>query len=350
MKKNFIRILSITAVAAISLGLLSGCNQGSKAPTESTSTDISTSVAIPSDTSQEPVTEEPLSQNSFQLPGYRFAELAKVSAVSEDQFRLDSAIGDLDTDYTGVTFHSLAFTVQFDLFEGAIFSEIKVYDRETGEELNDTEETYVYRHVGYAPTPEFIAENPVPGSVIFMLPDEGNLTATCVMNSFKDYALEDLKIAARFLASGDQPVEFEITPNATPEEINTAPAYTNNASLIKLDGRYWTMLDADGGGGQRGHTRYDIKGLACISDPFSKPTLNLDSGRMVLVDEKTGEQVQLPDGAAPSVTTDAGGRGEISIGFGFITDDEAVYEVAAELLEDCNPGIIDDDGNIIVLD
>lgn len=182
-----------------------------------------------------------------------------------------------------------------------------------------------------------------------MLPDEGNLTATCVLNSLKDYALEDLKIAARFLADGDQPVEFEIEPNATPEEINTAPAYTCNASLLKLDGQYWTMMDASGGGGQKGSTSYKLKRLACISDPFNYPSLNLDASRVVLVDEEAGEQMQLPDGAEPYVTIDSVGRGEISIGLGFKTEDKAVYEAADELLKDCNPGVVDDDGNIIML-
>lgn len=69
----------------------------------------------------------------------------------------------------------------------------------------------------------------------------------------------------------------------------------------------------------------------------------------MLVDEETGEQVQLPDSAEPHVTIDSVGRGEISVGFGFKTEDEAVYEAADELLDNCNPGVIDDDGNIIIL-
>lgn len=128
-----------------------------------------------------------------------------------------------------------------------------------------------------------------------------------------------------------------------------APAYTVNSSLLKLDGRYWTMVESSGGGGQKGSTSYELKRLACISDPFNYPSMNLDASRMVLVDKETDEQVQLPDGAEPYVTIDSVGRGEISVGFGFKTDDEAVYETADELLKDCNPGVIDDDGNIVIL-
>lgn len=343
MKKNPTKLLSILTASALSLGLLAGCSQPSESTVETTPT--------PSPTiSQEPVEETPTPQQpDFELPAYRMAVLSDMAVVSDSEFGLDSMITESGTDYTGTTFHSLAFTVQFDPFEDALFSEIKVYDRETGEELNEAKETVVHSHVGYVPTAEFVAENPSPDDVLVMLPDEGNLTATCVLNSLKDYTLEDLKITARFLADGDQPVEFEIAPNATPEEINTAPTYTVNASLLKLDGQYWTMVDASGGGGQEGSTSYKLKRLACISDPFNYPSLNLDASRVVLVDEETGEQVQLPEGADPYVTIDSVGRGEISIGLGFKTEDEAVYEMADELLDNCNPGVVDDNGNTIIL-
>lgn len=343
MKKNPTKLLSILTALALSLGLLAGCSQPSEPTVETTTT--------PSPTiSQEPVEETPTPQQpDFELPAYRMAVLSDMAVVSDSEFGLDSMITESGTDYTGTTFHSLAFTVQFDPFEDALFSEIKVYDRETGEELNEAKETVVHSHVGYVPTAEFVAENPSPDDVLVMLFDEGSLTATCVLNSLKDYAPENLKIVAQFLADGDQTVEFELESNATPEEINTAPAYTVNASLLKLDGRYWTMVEASGGGGQEGHTSYDIRRLACISGPFSYPALNLDSSRMVLVDKETGEQVQLPDGAEPYVTIDSVGRGEISIGLGFKTEDKAVYEATNELLNNCNPGIVDDNGNIIVL-
>ena len=343
MKKKATRLFSVLTASVLSLGLLAGCSQSSEPTIETTPTPAPT-------ISQEPAEETPAPpQPTFELPAYRMAVLSDMAVVSDSEFGLDSQITESGTDYTGVTFHSLAFTVQFDPFEDALFSEIKVYDRETGEELNETEDTIVHPHTGYVPTEEFVAENPTPDDVFFMLPDEGNLTATCVLNSLKDYALDDLKIAARFLADGDQPVEFEIEPNATPEEINTAPAYTVNASLLKLDGQYWTMVDASGGGGQEGSTSNKLKRLACISDPFNYPSMSLDASRVVLVDEETGEQVQLPEGAGPYVTIDSVGRGEISIGLGFKTEDEAVYETADELLDNCNPGVVDDDGNIIVL-
>ena len=343
MKKKSAKLFSVLTATALSLGLLAGCSQPSESTVETTPT--------PSPTiSQEPVEETPTPQQpDFEPPAYRMAVLSDMAVVSDSEFGLDSMITESGTDYTGTTFHSLAFTVQFDPFEDALFSEIKVYDRETGEELNEAKETVVHSHVGYVPTAESVAENPSPDDVLVMLSDEGSLTATCVLNSLKDYAPENLKIVAQFLADGDQTMEFEIEPNATPEEINTAPAYTCNASLLKLDGQYWTMMDASGGGGQKGSTSYKLKRLACISDPFNYPSLNLDASRVVLVDEETGEQVQLPDSAEPHVTIDSVGRGEISVGFGFKTEDEAVYEAADELLDNCNPGVIDDDGNIIIL-
>lgn len=343
MKKKATKLFSVLTATALSLGLLASCSQPSEPTVETTPT--------PSPTiSQEPVEETPTPQQpDFELPAYRMAILSDMAVDSDSEFGLDSMITESGTDYTGTTFHSLAFTVQFDPFEDAIFSEIKVYDRETGEELNESEETVVHTHAGYVPTAEFVAKNPSPDDVLVMLSDEGNLTVTCVLNSLKDYAPEDLKIVAEFLADGDQTVEFELEPNATPEEINMAPAYTVNSSLLKLDGRYWTMVESSGGGGQKGSTSYELKRLACISDPFNYPSMNLDASRMVLVDKETDEQVQLPDGAEPYVTIDSVGRGEISVGFGFKTDDEAVYETADELLKDCNPGVIDDDGNIVIL-
>lgn len=343
MKKKAAKLFSVFTATALSLGLLAGCSQPSEPTIETTPT--------PSPTiRQEPVEETPAPQQpTFELPAYRMAVLSDMAVVSDSEFGLDSQITESGTDYTGVTFHSLAFTVQFDPFEGALFSEIKVYDRETGEELNEADDTVVHPHTGYVSTEEFVAKNPSPDDVLIMLSDEGSLTATCVLNSLKDYAPENLKIVAQFLADGDQTVEFEIESNATPEEINTAPAYTVNASLLKLDGRYWTMVESSGGGGQKGSTSYELKRLACISDPFNYPSMNLDASRMVLVDKETGEQVQLPDGAEPYVTIDSVGRGEISIWLGFKTEDKAVYEATNELLNNCNPGIVDDNGNIIVL-
>lgn len=344
MKMKSAKLFSLLTASALSLGLLASCSQPSEPTVETTPT--------PSPTiSQEPAEEASASQQpTFELPAYRMAVLSDMAVVSDSEFGLDSMITEPDTDYTGVTFHSLAFTVQFDPFENALYSEIKVYDRETGAELNEADDTVVHPHAGYAPTEEFVAENPSPDDVLVMLSDEGILTITCVLNSLKDYTLDNLKIMAQFFVDDDQMVEFELEPNATPEEINTAPAYTVNASLLKLDGQYWTMVAASGGGGQNGSTSYELKRLACISDPFNYPSLSLDASRMVLVDEETGEQVQLPDGAEPHVTIDSVGRGEISVGFGFKTEDEAVYETADELLDNCNPGVIDDDGNIIILD
>ena len=343
MEKKTAKLFSLLTASALSLGLLAGCSQPSEPTIETTPT--------PSPTiSQEPAEETPAPQQpAFKLPAYRMAVLSDMAVVSDSEFGLDSMITESGTDYTGVTFHSLAFAVQFAPFEDALFFFFKVYDRETGAELNEADDTVVYPHAGYVPTVEFVAENPSPDDVLVMLSDEGSLTVTCVLNSLKDYSPEDLRIVAQFFVDDDQTVEFELEPNATPEEINTAPAYTVNASLLKLDGQYWTMVAASGGGGQNGSTSYELKRLACISDPFNYPSMNLDASRMVLVDKETDEQVQLPDGAEPYVTIDSVGRGKISVGFGFKTDDEAVYETADELLKDCNPGVIDDDGNIVIL-
>ena len=343
MIKKTTKLFSVLTATAISLGVLASCSQPSEPTVETTPT--------PSPTiSQEPAEEAPTPQQpAFELPAYRMAVLSDMAVVSDSEFGLDSMITESGTDYTGVTFYSLAFTVQFAPFEDAIFSEIKVYDRKTGDELNETENTVVHPHTGYVPTAEFVAESPSPDNVLIMLPDEGRLTATCVLNSLKDYSIDDLKITAQFLVGNGQPVEFELETNATPEEINTAPAYAVNASLLKLDGQYWTMVDASGGGGQKGSTSYKLKRLACISDPFNYPSMSLDASRVVLVDEETGEQVQLPDGTEPYVTIDSVGRGEISIGLGFKTQDKEVYKAADELLDHCNPGVVDDDGNIIVL-
>ena len=169
MEKKTAKLFSLLTASALSLGLLAGCSQPSESTVETTPT--------PSPTiSQEPVEETPTPQQpDFELPAYRMAVLSDMAVVSDSEFGLDSMITEFGTDYTGVTFHSLAFTVQFDPFEGALFSEIKVYDRETGEELNEADDTVVHPHTGYVPTEEFVAENPAPDDVFFMLPDEGNL-------------------------------------------------------------------------------------------------------------------------------------------------------------------------------
>lgn len=276
--------------------------------------------------------------------GYRMARIAGQEAVSDRADGLDADIAARwDHDFTGETFYSESFVIDWETIPGRTFDSISIVDKNTGADLTATERTALHVYTGGVPTEAYVEEHPtldVPASVVLT----ENATITCVFVSLDKYTLDELDVILAY-TDDDGHQEEIVSVNSDLADIDVAPAYPVNHSLIQLGSHYYVADEKAGIGVIPWQGYYTIHTFRCVSLPLTGAVPELEGLNVALFDKETGDVCDVPEGAGLYYAySDDGPRLRIDIG---AVGDESLCEQLEAFVSETRPGFVLPNGNLI---